>query len=104
MDYQQAITSFLDRAPIGVFVIDAGGRTFYANPHAMSLLGRGIVPGAGAMDLPEVYQAYRVGTNSLYPGDAQPIVRALGGETVTVDDLELRRPDGTRTPLEITAF
>ncbi len=104
MDYQQAIASFLDRAPIGVFVIDAGGRTFYANPHAMSLLGRGIVPGAGAMDLPEVYQAYREGTDTLYPGEAQPIVRALGGETVTVDDLELRRPDGTRTPLEITAF
>ena len=44
-------------------------------------------------ELPERYQIYRTGSEELYPVDDGPLARALHGESVMVDDAELRFPD-----------
>jgi PAS domain S-box-containing protein len=94
------LEQFLDAVPIGIFVTTPDGHPHYVNREAERLLGRGVVPGAGPEDLAEVYSAYLAGTTDTYPAAAMPLVRALSGETSHVDDMEIRRPDGT-VPVEV---
>jgi diguanylate cyclase (GGDEF)-like protein/PAS domain S-box-containing protein len=82
-------------APIGVFMTDGSGEPIYANDEAQRLLGGGILPGVTSEELSQVYQSYRSGTDDLYESTAMPLVRALSGEVSSVDDMEVRRPDGT---------
>ena len=90
----------LEAMPVGVFVIDAQGKHYYTNQRSRDILGRD--PDAEVLvgELPEMYQAYRVGTNEIYPADAQPIVRALHGEQSNARDVEIRRPERV-VPLEV---
>ncbi len=94
--------SFLEGLPIGVFVVTADGKPSYANAMATHLLGRSLAADADGNDLPDYYQAYLAGTDQLYPAERRPLVRALAGEQVTVDDVEIRQPDRT-IPLEVWA-
>ncbi|MCS6937990.1 MAG: PAS domain-containing protein, partial [Roseiflexaceae bacterium] len=91
---EQRLLRFLDALPVGVFVIEPDGRPFYANRSATELLGRGIIPDATTDQLAEVYRAFVAGTDQLYPVERMPLVRALHGETSSVDDMEIERPDG----------
>ncbi len=90
----------LEAMPVGVFVIDAKGKPYYTNQRSRDILGKDPDPAAWVGDLPETYQAYRVGTNDLYPSADQPIVRALRGEHANARDVEIRRPEGV-VPLEV---
>ncbi len=98
---ERRLTRFLDGLPVGVFVIDPNGRPFYANQTAQEILGKGILPTEGVADLAEVYDAYLAGTDTLYPTEQLPIVRAIGGEKVVIDDMEVHQP-GRVIPLEVT--
>ena len=86
---------FVQNLPIAIFVADREGRPCYANPAAIELLGKGADPDADPRDLTGLYRVYLSGTNHEYPPERMPIVRALAGESCTVDDMEIRRPDGT---------
>lgn len=86
---------FVQNLPIAIFVVGRDGRPCYANPAAVELLGKGADPDAGSEDLSEVYRAYLNGTEHEYPLEQMPIMRALRGESCAVDDMEIRRPDGT---------
>lgn len=97
---EQRLLRFLDALPVGVFVVEPDGRPFYANRSATELLGKGIVPDATTDRLAEVYRAFVAGTDQLYPIDRMPLVRALRGETSSIDDMEIERPDG-RVLIEI---
>ncbi len=79
--------------PIAIFVVDGDGRPCYANPAAIELLGKGADPDAG--NLSNVYGLHLSGTDHEYPVDRLPLVRALRGESCVVDDIEIRRPEGT---------
>lgn len=94
------LTQFLDAVPVGIFVMDAMGRPYYANPTAQRILGQGVVPAATPQNLSVTYQVYRAGSHELYPNEEHPIVQALAGQTTNVDDLEVHA-QGQRTPLEI---
>jgi rsbT co-antagonist protein RsbR len=91
---------FLDALPIGVLVSDATGAPEYANAIAQELLG----PGAQAplAQLAERAQLYRTATEQIYPADQLPLVRALGGVRVSVDDVEIRQAERVHV-LEVTA-
>lgn len=91
---EQRLLRFLDALPVGVFVVEPDGRPFYANRSATELLGKGIIPDATTDQLAEVYRAFVAGTDQLYPAERMPLVRALHGETSSVDDMEIERPDG----------
>jgi len=97
---QRVMVQFLEAVPVGIFVLDAKGNAYYANPAAQRILGKGILPTTGASKLAEVYQAYRAGTNEEYPAALMPVVRALAGETAMVNDMEIRQP-GRTLPLQV---
>ncbi len=99
---ERKLTQFLEAVPVGVFVIDASGQPYYANQTAQQILGKGIIPDATFTQLTETYQAYLAGTEQIYPTDHQPILRALSGETATVDNMEIQQADKI-IPLEVWA-
>jgi len=86
------MTRLLDDLPVGVFVINkATGKPFYANKAALMLLGRNIVADIDAKDFTEEYRAFIPGTDSIFPSEQQPIVRALRGERDARAEMTLRR-------------
>ncbi len=95
------LVQFLHGLPVAVFVIDAAGKPCYANLAAERLLGQGISD-AGPNQLAKVYHAYIAGSDEEYPAHRMPIVRALAGQSSTVDDMEICR-DGMTIPLEVSA-
>jgi signal transduction histidine kinase/DNA-binding response OmpR family regulator len=97
---QRVLLQFLEAVPAGIFVLDAQGKAYYANPAAQRILGKGIHPATDARQLAEVYRAYRAGTGEEYPAALMPVVRALSGETVMVSDMEIRQP-GKTLPLQV---
>ncbi len=93
---------FLDHLPVGVFVVDHRGRPVYANAASEKLLARGATSEVGAGDLCGAYQAYVAGTDQEYPAGRMPLLRALEGDTSTVEDMEIARSDA-RVPIEVWA-
>ncbi|MBP9212296.1 MAG: PAS domain S-box protein, partial [Bacteroidetes bacterium] len=100
-DSEKRFISFLETVPAGIFIMTAVGKPYYANEEAKKILGAGIVPDATAESLPEVYRAYIQGTDTLYPAEQLPIVRALSGERSAVSDVEIWKPDAI-APLFVT--
>jgi len=92
---------FLDVLPVAMFVATPDGRPFYANAEAEHLLGRGVVPDVGTGDPAETYSAFVIGTDRLYPTEGLPIVRASLGESSHISDMEIRKPGGAVTPIEV---
>jgi signal transduction histidine kinase len=83
----------LEALPVGVFVIAPDGKTLYVNAHATSLLGEPPPPHTPLADISKIYGAFEAGTDEPYPTDKLPVIRSLGGEKVTIDDMVLRRGD-----------
>jgi PAS domain S-box-containing protein len=99
---ERRLAQFLEAVPVGIFVVDANGKPYYANQTAQQILGKAIVTKATTAQLNEIYQAYVSGTEQLYPTEQQPIVRALSGDCITIDNLEIRGADKI-VPLEVSA-
>jgi two-component system cell cycle sensor histidine kinase/response regulator CckA len=91
---ERRLVQILEAVPIGIFVSNETGMPVFANAASKKILGAGIADVRSASELPEVYQIYRVGTQDLYPVERLPIMRALTGEVVTVDDMELHLDTG----------
>ena len=104
-DLEDRVTKLVEGLPAAVIVADANGKPRYANDFAMDLLGQ--TPKGPGLDVrsesfAESMQLYESGEEHLYPHARSPLVRALGGETSTVDDMEIRRSDRT-IPVEVSA-
>jgi PAS domain S-box-containing protein len=93
------MTQFLEAIPVGVAVLDATGRPYYANQRAIQLMGKGIDPSVPPEHIAESYQFYLAGTDQTYPNERLPIIRALSGERTRIDDMEILHQD-TRIPVE----
>jgi len=94
--------SLIRNLPMGVFMVEApSGKPLLANDAALTLLGRGILPDANRENLHDVYDAYKTGCNEKYPVDEMPVIRGMKGESSRIDDMLVKRPDGTDTLLEI---
>jgi signal transduction histidine kinase/GAF domain-containing protein len=100
LESERRLAQFLEAMPVGVAVHDATGKLYYTNHRGQQLLGKGVVKEATALALTEVYQVYTAGTDQLYPTDRLPIVRALKGDRVTIDDMEIHRGEEI-IPLEV---
>lgn len=97
---ESQLNQFLEALPIGVSVHEATGQVAYCNQAAKRFLGIENIPDATPEELADVYQIYR--QNQLCPTEQLPAVRAIEGETVFLDDLELHR-NGQMIPFEVRA-
>ncbi len=99
---ENQLRQFLEAMPVAVVILEANGTLFYTNQLAKEIFGdtQSIDPvlaiDARAINFPR----YIAGTDETYPYDHLPTVRALQGETVTVDDIEILY-NNKRIPLEI---
>ena len=99
---ESRLTQFLEAMPVGIFVVDGKGKPFYMNSWGERILAQGLISEVGTDQFPEAYHFYNAGTNQLYPIDLQPIMRALRGEFVRMDDLEIHGSDRI-VPIEVWA-
>ncbi|NEP14377.1 MAG: response regulator [Symploca sp. SIO2C1] len=97
---EHRLSQFLEAIPVGVFVVDVNGKSQYVNSRAEQLLGKGIVANTIPEQFREVYQVYLAGTQQLCPQEQDPILLALQGESVTIDDLEIHQEDKI-IPIEV---
>lgn len=97
---ESQLKQFIEAIPAGVSIHDASGKVVYFNQTAKHWLGVETIPDATLEKAVEVYQIYR--QNQLYPTEELPAFRALRGETVFVEDVELHR-DGQFIPFEVRA-
>jgi|GEM_PF-2622690 len=98
---QSTLQAIISNLPTGVFVAEVpSGKPILVNKRAQELLGLELIPEAGKDQYTEAYGSYLAGTDEPYPMERYPVVRGMSGEITTVDDLEIHRPDGTRTLIE----
>ncbi|MEH2349758.1 MAG: AAA family ATPase [Nostoc sp.] len=97
---ESQMTQFLEAVPVGIGIVDATGRPYYANQRGIELMGKGIDPAVPPDQIAEVYQFYQAGTDQIYPTEKMPIIRALNGERTTIDDVEIRQNNAT-IPIEV---
>lgn len=98
------IRSIADDLPVGVWVARApGGELLYANRTFGEIMGMGARDDVAAGGYAEPYGI--CGTDGApYPEEEMPFVRALRSrEVVVVDDIVIRRRDGTRVPVRAHA-
>ncbi|MCS6813268.1 MAG: EAL domain-containing protein [Cyanobacteria bacterium] len=88
----QQLRQFLDASPIGIAVHYHTGQIIYINDAGRVLLGIDRSVELRANLLSEIFQVYREGTDIPYPLEELPSSRALTGEAVWADDLEVRTP------------
>jgi PAS domain S-box-containing protein len=94
------LSQFLEAMPVGIMVLKPSGTPYYVNQKAQQLLGKGVAPDATREQLAEVYQAYMADTSNPYPVEKMPVVRALNGESSTVNDMEIYQADKV-VPIEV---
>ncbi|MBU1344495.1 MAG: PAS domain S-box protein [Proteobacteria bacterium] len=98
----QLLNTLMDNLQVGVFMVAApSGKPLLANKCATELLGKGIMNHADKDSLAQVYNAYKSGTDELYPKDQMPIVKGLFGENHHIDDMVVLHPDGSKILLEV---
>lgn len=101
-DSENRLTQFLEGLPVGVSVHDPTGNATYANQRARQILEMDYLPETKTEQLAHTYRVYLSGTELPYPTEKLPIVKALAGESSTIDDMEVYRPDRI-IPLEVWA-
>lgn len=102
LESEKRLVQFLEAVPVGVFVVDASGKPYYANQKAQQILYQTVTLKDRAFSVPELYKTYIAGTNRLYPPDRHPLARALNGEIGSIDDVEIHQGDKI-IPLEVWA-
>lgn len=96
------LSVILDKMPAGVFAVSVpSGRPVLVNEFNRRLLRKAEIPNVAKEQISETYAAYVAGTDQLYPTERLPIVRAMSGEVSSIDDIELRFDDGTRTQVRV---
>jgi predicted ATPase/signal transduction histidine kinase/GAF domain-containing protein/tRNA A-37 threonylcarbamoyl transferase component Bud32 len=97
---ESQMAQFLEAIPVGIGIVDAAGRPYYANQRGIQLMGKAIDPSVPPDQIAEVYQFYVTGTNQIYPTERLPVIRALSGERTTVDDVDIQQNNAT-IPIEV---
>lgn len=93
---------FLEALPIAVWVVDANGHYHYANPMAQQILGDIQAITASLSQWSQEGRMRLAGSSQNYPYEQFPLVRALQGNTVMVNDIEFHGVD-QKIPLEMWA-
>ncbi|HEY9826659.1 MAG TPA: AAA family ATPase [Stenomitos sp.] len=97
---ENQMAQFLEAIPVGIGIVNAAGRPYYANQRGIQLMGKAIDPAVPPDQLAEVYQFYVSGTNQIYPTERLPAIRALSGEHTRIDDMDIQQSNET-IPIEV---
>ena len=97
---ESRLKQFLNAIPIGIFIVDSQGKPYYINPTGEKILGQDILE-SNPENIRKYYRAYLAGTKEVYPAERDPILNALQGKSVTIDDIEVVRINKT-IPLEVS--
>ncbi|MEH2283511.1 MAG: AAA family ATPase [Nostoc sp.] len=97
---ESQMAQFLEAIPVGIGIVDATGRPYYANQRGIDLMGKGIDPAVPPDQIAEVYQFYLAGTDQIYLTEKLPVIRALSGDRTRVDDIEIHQHNVT-IPVEV---
>nr|WP_172642224.1 two-component regulator propeller domain-containing protein [Allocoleopsis franciscana] len=97
---ERKLNQFLEAIPVGIGVIDQAGQFIYVNQIGLQLQGIEALLKPPIQLFSETCQAYVAGTEQLYPTEQLPLVRALRGEKITLDDLEIHQSDKI-VPLQV---
>ncbi|MEG3842044.1 PAS domain S-box protein [Microcoleus sp. herbarium14] len=100
---EEKFAQLVENLPVGVSAMTPDGAVIFMNSAGEQILGRGEMPEATAEELAEAYQTYITGTDRQYPAEQMPFARALKGEQVIVEDMEIRR-DGQNVLLQVRAL
>ncbi len=85
---ESRLKQFLNAIPVGIFIVDTQGKPYYINLAGEQLLSQGILE-SDAENLRKSYRICLAGTEQIYPAERDPILNALQGKSVTVDDIEI---------------
>jgi signal transduction histidine kinase/DNA-binding NarL/FixJ family response regulator len=96
------LDTFLEAVPIGICVVEPDGNISYMNQTAQTLLGQPFSPHQPIHIRTALHHAYIAKTDRPYPLERLPMLRALQGERITIDDLEIHQVDRV-IPLEVRA-
>jgi signal transduction histidine kinase/CheY-like chemotaxis protein len=95
-----ALKQTLEAIPVGICVLEAHTVTpTYINQKAHQIFGSRLEQNISAENLVEVCQFQVAGTSQTYPYEKLPMVCALHGKTIHVDDLEIHQ-DAQNIPIE----
>jgi PAS domain S-box-containing protein len=94
------LQQILEAMPVGVFVADKEGKPYYVNSRGQQLLTKGVVTNENAEDLRHLYRVYLADSDEIYPSDRDPLLNALKGKSVNIDDMEIRLSN-KKIPLEV---
>ncbi|MBW4643252.1 MAG: response regulator [Goleter apudmare HA4340-LM2] len=97
---ESRLTQFLEAMPMGVLITDDHGQPYYTNQIGKQILGQGVMTTANTEGTEAVEEFDATSNNPLYYSVHLPIKRALQGESVRVDDLEIRHPEKI-IPIEV---
>ncbi|MFM2430859.1 MAG: hypothetical protein RLZZ511_2072 [Cyanobacteriota bacterium] len=100
---KQRLHQVMEALPVGVMVVDPTGKCLYLNRTGQLLLGLKQPPHTTLEQFSRAYRFCLPGGTQLYPWSQLPIVQALRGKAVFVDDLLVRLPS-TTIPLEARAI
>ncbi|GAB4372231.1 MAG: hypothetical protein Kow00121_14400 [Elainellaceae cyanobacterium] len=100
---ERQLTQILETLPIGVSMHRLDGAIVYMNSSGKQLLQVTDISETVSAGLAETYRLYRSDTDHPYPTSELPVVRALNGERVTVNDIDVQCNDGSRITLEVKA-
>ncbi|MBE7380366.1 MAG: diguanylate cyclase [Leptolyngbya sp. SIO1E4] len=95
LESEARLLTFLDALPVGVALHSTDGAVMYLNQVAQQLLSTDATAPESIDHLAKSQQAYRAGTDQPYPVSEMPAVQTLSGQSVVIDDLEIRRNETT---------
>lgn len=97
---QRELQQILDALPLGVSLVDAAGRQVFFNPALQRFWGEGRPLGP---DRYREYVGWRPGTTTRLREEEWPVVRALSGETITAERIDVHAFDGVRKASMVSA-
>jgi signal transduction histidine kinase len=92
VDREQQTKRLLEAVPVSVVIVDQHGQFYYANQAASQLMAN-LTDCNSYADFGRSASVFRYPGGEVYPLDQRPTYRSLRGESVQVDDLELRLND-----------
>lgn len=99
---EKQLKQFLEAVPVGILIVDAQGDYYYTNKTAQKILLGDVFQDQIKQKLDELRPVYLAGTQDIYPDEELPLKKALQGETIIIDNLEIRR-EKKIIPLEVAA-